>query len=97
MGVDRIATPKVASSVRAGVSLIWTQPPVAMTEVSVPVAPNLLDLRMPVPTLLHSTIVSHLAIQIRNRPEIVVVDIPRLWSEVRLGDLARHLDQNVMG
>jgi hypothetical protein len=46
--VDCIAAPKIPSLAWAGARLIWTQPPIAISDVSVPVAFDLLQFRVPV-------------------------------------------------
>ena len=69
---NRIAPPKVLSKARAGSSLIGTQPAVASSDVSVPMALDLLEFCIPVWAFSYSTEVRH-ALEVGDCPKIVVI------------------------
>ena len=70
---NRIAPPKIRPKARTGDRLIRTQPAVASFEVSVPVALDLLEVRVPVYTWSNPAKVRDLTAEVDNRPKITDV------------------------
>lgn len=72
MRIDLIAAPKILSEPFADDRLIWTQPTVTSSEVSVPVALDLLEVCVPVSARSNLAKVRHLTAEVDNHPKITV-------------------------
>jgi hypothetical protein len=71
--VDCVAAPKIPSLARAGTRLIRTQPSVAISDVSVSMALDLLGFQVPVWAPSNPTEVSLLIAEVDDRPKVSVV------------------------
>ena len=71
--VDCVAAPKIPSLARAGIRLIRTQPSVAISDVSVSMALDLLGFQVPVWAPSNPTEVSLLIAEVDDRPKVSVV------------------------
>ena len=73
--VDCVAAPEIPSLAWTGARLIRTQPPVAISDVSVPMAFDLLGFRVPVRAPSDPTEVGHLTAKVDDRPKVSVAII----------------------